>query len=268
MPMEFLKNNYEKVILIAVLVLLAVAAGYLPIEYSAVKRSLEEATRSYTRRTVQPLEPPNLSTNRQIIQRAMHPAAPQFASLGHNIFNPIRWIQGPDGTPIAAEDFGVKGLVVERIIPLYTRIEFLGVRVSPYSTRYEFQITQQASTNRTDRTPRRKFLTPGEDAGLFRFREVLGDPKNPKGAVVEIVDEPEPVVITTNKPYQVIAGYAADLRQKRTNRLYSHLRVGDRIIVGRSVYNVVAIEPTEVTLEESQTRKRVTLRLNTTQKNG
>jgi len=47
--MELIKNHYEKIILSLVLAALAVAAGYLPIEVSNVRQSLQEATRSYER---------------------------------------------------------------------------------------------------------------------------------------------------------------------------------------------------------------------------
>jgi len=259
--MELIKNHYEKIILSLVLAALAVAAGYLPIEVSNVRQSLQEATRSYERPQVEPLPALDLSTNEAALARLRHPLRIAFAAPGHNIFNSLRWIKSPNGL-IPEEDFGVRGLAVEKIVPLYTRIEYIGPRDTGFKVRYQFRVAQEASTNRVERRPRLRLMAVGDKNKLFTLRQVVGDPKNPKGVVIEIVDHPEPVTLSTNKPFSEIAGYAADLRHTGTNRRYSKVRVGDRIIVGRAAYNIVAIGPSDVTLEDSQTRKRTTIKAN------
>lgn len=257
--MEFLKNHYEKIILSIVLLLLAVAAGYAPLAVSNVRRSLEEAKLRIERRTVQPLEPPDLSTNQRIILRARHPQRFDFAA-DHNVFNPLRWIQDPQGKGIMpAEELGIKGLMVVNIRPLYRQIKFISVRETGSGIYYEVEVVNEAATDRVDRRPRNVLVAVGEKRLFFRLVEVKGDLKNPDALVFELDDRAQPVEVRLDKPFQELAGYAVDLEQKRANRRYRDLRPGDRVSVGNQFYTVVSVGPNEVTLEESQTRKRTTL---------
>lgn len=264
--MDFVKNHYEKIILSVVLLGLAVAAGYLPIEVSKVQETLNQTTQEVDRLPVKPLEPVDLSTNEVALARVENPDSVEFASSGHNVFNPARWIRTPDGGMMPEQDLGIQQLVVTGIVPLYTRIEFLGVRASEVSTRYQIQVTREASEKPSDQRPKLRFMTPGDKDSskdtLFIFREVLGPPEAPTGVVLELVDEGRTVTVTEEKPYEVIAGYAADLRHSTTNRNYNDQRVDSRLVLNGENYIIVAIGPEDVTLENVHSHKRTTIRLN------
>ena len=71
--MEFLKNNYEKVILSVVLLGLAVAAVLLLTWVGNEKRALEEIEGQIIQTPPKPLKPIDLSTNEMALQRLLNP---------------------------------------------------------------------------------------------------------------------------------------------------------------------------------------------------
>lgn len=263
--MDLLKNHYEKIILSVVLLGLAVAAAYLPIEVSKVQQSLDQTTQEVDRLPVKPLEPMDLSTNELAVARVEKPMPVPFASQGHNVFNPGRWVRTQDGGMAPEEDFGIDQLAATRIVPLYTRIEFLGVRSSEVSVRYQIQVTREASEKASDQRPKLRFMTPGErDSSkdtLFVFREVQGPPEAPTGVVIELVEEGRSVTISEDKPFEEVDGYAADLRHLTTNRNYTDQRVDSRLALSGETYIIVAIGPADVTLENVHSHKRTTIHL-------
>src|SRR5436190_20603187 len=94
--MEFLKNNYEKVILSVVLLGLAVAAALLPIWVAGEKRALEEADNQITQTERKELKPINLFTNELVLQRVVKATALRLSGE-HNLFNPVPWQRMRDG---------------------------------------------------------------------------------------------------------------------------------------------------------------------------
>ena len=98
--MEFLKNNYEKVILSVVLIGLAIAAVFLLTSVDSEKRSLEEIESGIIATRPKGLKPVDLSTNETALQRLLKP--PSLRLVGeHNLFNPVTWKKMPDGRLLA-----------------------------------------------------------------------------------------------------------------------------------------------------------------------
>src|SRR5438132_3393165 len=77
--MEFLKNNYEKVILSVVLLGLAVAAALLPIWVAGEKRALDEIDNQITQTERKELKSINLFTNEMVLQRVVKATALRLA---------------------------------------------------------------------------------------------------------------------------------------------------------------------------------------------
>lgn len=263
--MDLLKNHYEKIILSVVLLGLAVAAAYLPIEVSNVQRTLVDETRDIDQVRVDPLPDPNVSTNELALLRIRNPDPVQIAVRGHNVFNPGRWIRAQDGSPVPEEAFGVQQLVLTAIDPLYTRIEYLGVRETGNVIRYQLRITRESSPLRSDQTPKLRFMVPGEKDSdrntLCVLREVQGPPDQPTALRVELVEEGRTITLSEENPvYQEVTGYIVDLRHPTTNRNFNRQRLDSRISVSGETHKIVAISPDDVTLENVETLKRTTIR--------
>ncbi|MCP5521560.1 MAG: hypothetical protein H7A46_08435 [Verrucomicrobiales bacterium] len=258
--MDLLKNHYEKIVLSVVLLALAVVAAYLPIEVSNVRSSLAEFTGRVLGGRVDPLPPLNLSTNQAVLDRLhAYPGAP-FSRNGHNVFNPVRWVKGPDGMPIPEEDLGIKQLQVAKITPLYTRVSFDDVRDSGQTIRYQVKEVQETSTKASEQRGVVRYMTPGDKTDLFRLVEAQGPAGQPTGLVIELLDSNQQVVITLDRPYEVVSGYSADLRHAATNKTYNRERQDDQLAIGGETYKIVAIESDAVTLENVHTLKRTTIR--------
>lgn len=258
--MDLLKNHYEKIILGVVLLALAVVAAYLPIEVSNVRTSLAEFTQRVVGVAVKPLEPLNLTTNQVVLDRLQgHQSAP-FARSGHNVFNPVRWIRAPDGTPIPEADFGIRQLQVVRIVPLYTRISFDDIRDSGQTIRYQVKEVQETSPKASEQRGIVRYMTPGDGTDTFKLVAVEGSVEKPTGLVVQLVGSKRRVTITQEKPFEEVAGYSADLKHAATNRSYNRQRKDDQLTLGDESYKIVAIESDAVTLENVHTLKRTIIR--------
>ncbi len=259
--MEFLKKHYEKVLLSVVLVGLAVAAALLPIKVASVRNTLEQATRRYETRNIKPLKPLDLSTNEAELARLETGVPMPLETHGHHIFNPIEWVQkpGPDRILIPREDTGTKALIVTNIEPLHTTIEFEGLRDAGPNPRYTFRVKREAATNNIFWHPYQRIAGVGDKSDAFTLKEVKGPKEDPTEVVLELSDSKQTVSVSKDKPYDEVAGYAADLRYGVDNKLFPHVRQGQKITVGGVAYNIVAISQSDVTLEDSQTRKRTTI---------
>lgn len=145
MLMEFLKNNYEKVILSVVLLGLAVAAALLPIWVAGEKRALEEMDNQITQTERKELKSINLSTNEIILQRVVKATALHLSGE-HNLFNPVPWQRKRDGDlfPIrTGREIGPSALAITKTAPLYLRIEYDAPAPSADNVQYRFRVTRE-----------------------------------------------------------------------------------------------------------------------------
>jgi hypothetical protein len=259
--MELLKKHYEKILLSVVLVGLAVAAVWLVFRVSAVRQSLEEASQTFFGVRVQPLPPLDMSTNRALLGRLKAPDKCPLGDPGHNVFNPVPWIRLPNGPMAPRGDTGLKALVVTNLTPLYLRIEYLGAQGAGESTRYQFMVAREASTNAALWRPMVRTATLGNKNELFVIKDVKGPRENPTELLLELNDTKATVSVAKDKPYSEVAGYAADLRYDLESRVFNKKRIGDKISLADSTSTIVAIGSNEVILEDSKTIKRTTLRL-------
>lgn len=260
--MEFLKKHYEKILLSLVLLGLAVAAAWLPIKVSAVRQTLEEASTQLLTPKPKPL--PALDTNgfEQVLLRVDNPGSSPLGKPGHNVFNPIKWLKKPDGTPVPALDTGLSALSVTNITPLYLRIDYQGpqaFRETSGEIRYSFQITREAASRGSTRGPILRMATVGGKNEIFTLRELKGPKENPTALVLELNETKETVTVSKEKPYTQVAGYAADLRYEPENKTYAKQRVGEHLTLAGERYNIVYINQSDVTLEDNRTRKRTTI---------
>lgn len=259
--MDFLKKHYEKVVLSLLLLAMAVAAALLPLKVSQVRGELQQATRVYRARNPKPLPELDLSTNQVVLRRVLNPGKLSIAATGHNIFNPIQWKKKADGTPVPSELFGLSSLSLTNILPLQTRIQYRGSRDTGENQRYDFLITREAATNSAARGPVPRVLSLGGKTDLFVVKEAKGPKEAPTEVVLELTESRAVVTVSREKPYEETEGYMADLRYDAENKSFLRQRVGQKLSFAGETYNIIAIGPADVTLEDNRTKKRTTIGL-------
>lgn len=263
--MQFLKKHFEKVILSVVLLGLALAAAALPLEVNHVSQFLEETRNKVVRTTAKPFKPVDLSTNTAVVKR--FEGRIHFGySEPHNVFNPVLWLKRPDGS-IFKSGMGNSGpvaLVVTNIEELNLIVSFDGMGGAGDKPQYQFTVI-----NETNSTPRRKQLaTPGLKNQLFDLIEVKGPPQAPTAFVIKLnsKDEKQTLTVTKDKPYNRIIGYSADLIYPPGNQTLTKRRKDQPIHLkdDTETYKIVAINRNEVVLSADSTKKRTTLKWNST----
>src|SRR4051812_1423954 len=119
--MEFLKKHYEKILLSAVLLCLAVAAAWLPVKIRQEKEELQKTIVNLPK--PKELKPVDLSTNEVTLKRLQNPPTVELSGA-HNLFNPVTWKIKPDGSFIKIIREGVDALVITNIRPLFMELVF------------------------------------------------------------------------------------------------------------------------------------------------
>ncbi len=267
--MDFLKNHYEKLILSVVLLGLAVAAGYLPFVVSSVRERLAEVTTAIEEGRVEPLKPLDLSTNEAVLARVTSKVEFAFGEGPHGLFTPAgTWRKGPGPggwPPIPPAPSGVEGLKVTSISPLELKVEFQGVSQgssAAFGYRYRFYMQNEASTNSALARGRILILAakgkPSPTDPLF-IKDIIGPPDDPDSIQLQLTDSRQVITVTKDKPHVEVAGFSADLRHERENRNYPRQRPGSKLTIGGTVYNVVAINERDVTIEDDKTKRRTVI---------
>jgi hypothetical protein len=89
------------------------------------------------------------------------------------------------------------------------------------------------------------------------LRQVNGPPDNPTGLVLELTDGGDAVVISRDKPFQRVDGYAVDLKYDLEKKTWSNQRVGsEQLRFGNENYIIVAITKTEVVVLAKSNQKK------------
>ena len=259
--MEFLKNNYEKVILSVVLLGLAVAAVLLLTSVDAEKRALEETQSGVLRAKPKVMKEVNLATNETVLQRLVKPAELQLAGE-HNLFNPVPWQRMPDGRLIplrTGREMGAGALSIVTITPLYLRIEYEGVSGTGDTTQYRFKVTREAERTASKRVPSTlSAKAVGSKNNVF----VLTDMKpkdDPSIMTLELVADKEQAVVTKDKPYASVAGYTASLKYDPEKLTFLNKRLGDTLVFAGDTNKIIDITATNVTVQAISTTKRTTV---------
>ena len=258
--MEFLKNNYEKVILSLVLLGLAVAAVLLLTSVDSEKRALEEIESGIIAAKPKELKLVDLSTNEAALQRMLKPVSLRLVGE-HNLFNPVQWKRMPDGRvfPLrTGREIGPGALAITQLTPLYLKIEYEGPG-SGDAQQYRFKVTREAEKSLSKRIPTTFSVTAvGGKAPVFVLKDMKPKEK-PTDFVLELVDNKEQVVVSKDKPYVSVAGHTVDLRYDPENLKFIGRRLGDSLVFAGDTNKIVAITETNVTVQATSTTKRTTV---------
>jgi hypothetical protein len=267
--MQFIKKNYEKVLLGLVLLGLVAVAVFLLFLVSNEKQAQEERRNKIINRPVKPLVASDFASVEGLLKRAETPVTLNFSDNTHKLFNPIRWQKAADGhlikNPVGGD---VQKLEVVKISPLYLTIALDSVNASESGTRYGIVIEQQAASKASLRLRRSFYVSKGdkkeygERKEAFTLRDAVGPAENPTELVLDLSELDKPISISKEKPFRRVDGYTADLKFAPENRTFPGRRVGDRITIAGEDYNIVAIAESEVVLSAKSNQKKWTIKYN------
>ena len=248
--MDFIKKNYEKVLLVAVLLGFLGAVGYLLFKVPSDKEELEKERTSRQPRSVKPLTNLDMTLPEAAAKRLAGPAMIDF-SEPNKLFNPRTW-KLKDGELILATSVGVGSAIVTNITPLYTRISLDGVNVSGDSgPRYNIVVQKEAATKPSDRWPKHIYGPVGTKNENFTIVSAQGKPEDLSTLklVLDLTDTGKRVTISTNQPFQRVDGFLASIGK------WKDQRVGAPINLDNENYKIVAITNNEVVLSAPNGKK-------------
>lgn len=260
--MDFLKKNYEKVLLGLVLVGLMGVVGYMLVVVSNEKQKLDDLSQNVLHPHVTPLSNIDLTVSEQTVKRAATPVVLDFGPPGHRLFNPSAWQKGPDGRPVPRENIGPRALVVTNITALYFRLSLDKVEPVDNGFKYVIMTENQAAANPSQRHQKSNYCKLMDNTDVFQLIEVRGKPEDPTELVVKLKDSGDTAVIKKDKPFERIDGYMADLRHPLESRPWLGRRVGSSISFNGEDYTIVGINQNEVVLSAKSNGKKWTIKTN------
>jgi len=260
--MDFLKKNYEKVLLGVVLLGLAVAVAFLPFKIASEKQKLEDMRNTLIHPKVKPLTNLDLTMPDAVLKRTATPGTVDF-STPNKVFNPLLWQKTADGRLIKADDtnIGVNAVVITRMVPLYLKLTLNEVTTTDSGVRCKLGIENENALNLRDRR-KEKYCKVGDKNETFALREAKVAPNNPTNVtvVLELNDTAQRVEVTREQPYRRVDGYMVDLKYGPENKTWNARRVGAVLTFNGEEYNIVAITENEVVLSAKSNSKKWTIK--------
>jgi len=263
--MSFIKKNYEKVLLGAVLLGLVAFLLFGQVIVAREKQAMEDLTSGIIRATPKPLPALDMSRQENILNRVQSQFLLDFETT-NRLFNTMQWQREPNGRVIKISNgniVGPRAVKVANIRPLNFILRFDSFepasQLSP--ARYELTIEHEGATNPLDRRPKKHFLSPGlkeQAKEPLLLLSVSGPPDKPL-LTVEILETGEKVTVTLDKPFQEVESYEADLTYAPENKHWNNQRVGAALKFGNNNYNIVVIDQNEVVISAESNQKRTTL---------
>ena len=260
--MDFIKKNYEKIVLGLVLAGLIGALVFMLFYINSDRQQMEEHSNNVTHPKTAQLTNLDLTLTGNALARLRAPYNLDFET-GNKVFNPMEWQKGPDGMPIRATKVGPNLCIVTNITPLYLVITFDGLTTNELgAVRYTFGVEKQGATTASKRRRTQKFISVGEKPNdVFALVEVKGTPENPDALIIKLVDSNETVTVSKDKdnPYRRIDAYSADFRYDLEKKVFLRRRVNDKITFGGTDYIVSEVNQNELVLADQTNQKKTSL---------
>ena len=260
--MDFLKKNYEKVLLGAVLLGLAASAAFLPFKISSEKQKLQDLTTGLVNPPVQPLTNLDLTVTEAVLKRSGSPVVASFAPP-HRLFNPLPWQKTSDGRLIPQDDthVGPQAVTVSEVTPLHTIISLDSISTLETGTKYVIGIVREAATVPRDRAKKQTYNSVGGKNDFFTLREVQGPAENPTNLVLELRDGGV-ASLSKEKPFRRVDGYMASLKYDPDKKSWPNQRVGATLSLNGEDYSLVTVSTNEVVLAAKKNQKKWTITYN------
>jgi hypothetical protein len=260
--MSFIKKNYEKVLLGAVLLGLVGTLLFLPVMITADQNKAQAMRDSLIHPPPKPLPALDMSHETNVLNQVELPFEIDFETT-NRLFNPMEWRKTPDGRlfPIkTGSDDGPGAIKVTRLIPLYFVLKLDSVepanQFSP--ARYVISVQRQNAAMPSQRNAHPHYISIGEKNEAFSLVSVTGPANDPQLAV-QVADTGETVNLSKSKPYQRVSGYAADLAYPLLGKKWNDQRLDSNLKIDTGDYIVVVIDANEVVISAESNQKKTTL---------
>lgn len=257
--MDFLKKNYEKILLVIVLLGLVSALVLLLLIIPTKQSHLEELRQGLLNPRINPLPALDMSVENAALQLAQSPAQPDFTTK-HKLFNPVLWQMRSDGHLLKIDSdnqIGPGALKITTIKPLHLRV----IYGEPTADGYLIHVNDDAALRPYDRE-KNTIVSMNGPSDLLTLKSVTGPPDNPPTLNMEFNKEPhEAVTITPDRAYERVDGYTVTMTYPPdTNvQLGEDRRVGDRFRLEGAEYIVIAITENTVVVSSRDNHKRTTI---------
>jgi len=256
--MEFIKKNYEKLILGLVLLLLVAAAVFIIFFISEHRAAMLRLQDDVSNPKVTELEAVNTAEPDAAFQRTQYPVHLDFTGNNHNTFNPVTWKKMPDGKLLKLTSElheGPDALVVTNIKKLYLIISYNSPSASGYLLNIERQTMKSEGKRKTQ-----NFVSLQTKSELLTLLEVKGPADNPTELDLEWNETGEKIAVTPDKSFQRVDGYSADLKYPlETGKSWQDRRVGSTLNFANANYNIVAITESNVVVSAQSNQKKTTI---------
>jgi hypothetical protein len=257
--MSFIKKHYEKVLLGVVLLGLFAALLLLPIKIAADKAATQATKENIIHTPPKPLPPLDMSIENDALDRIHSPYDLDFETT-NRLFNPMPWQMTSDRRWIenrTGNELGAGAVQVTKIMPLYYYLRLDSAEPSNQfsAARYVVSIEQQDAPIVGQRHPRKHYLSVGDKDAALSLISATGPVNNPQ-LQLQIISTGEQVTISTNKPFQEVTGYAADLKYPPQNKSWYDQRDGAMLNLDGNDYKVVVIDPNEVVISAQSNYKK------------
>lgn len=256
--MQFLKKNYEK-ILLALIVLAALGVVlFLSILVSNEKQRLQALTNSYLPKHPKSFPPLDLKTYQDLLARAQSRVSLDFSS-SNRIFNPVRWQMDVHGkifrNPAGRE---IDQLQVTKLSPLYFIVSLESVSATPgLATHYGIGMTHEAALLSSQRLKKLTYAPLNETTNGFTVLSAEGQEDDPSSVTVELAEPEQKLTISKDQPYKKVEGYTVDLFYPPENRHFApNRRVGEAIYFAGESYKIIDIKESEIVLLQQSNQKQ------------
>lgn len=257
--MQFLKKNYEKILLAVVVLAALVVVACLPILVSHEKSKLDDLETKVITRKAKPLPPLDLAKYDASLQRAQAPVGLNLAGP-HKIFNPVRWQMKPGGViipnPAGRE---IDQLKITKISPLYEYYSLESVSVTPgLPTHYGIGIRHEAAASANARLVKITYVPLNVTTNNFTVLSAEGPEEEPTSVKLQLADSRQTITLSKDQPFKRVEGYTADLLYGPDNKEFKGRRKTDTstICFAGECYKIVDIEEFEVVLLQQSNQKQ------------
>ncbi|HTR40976.1 MAG TPA: hypothetical protein VMH87_05120 [Pseudomonadales bacterium] len=260
--MSFIKKNYEKILLGAVLLGLVVSLllGQAIVQHD--KDTLQQTMSSLIKRTPKPLDALDMSREDASFNRVQSSYQLDFETT-NRLFNTMQWQRAANGRIIKISngtEVGPRAVKVTGIKPLNFVLKFEtfepASQLSP--ARYQVTVEHGGAVNPLERRPKKHFIALGEKEQALSLVAVNGPANNPV-LTIQILETGEKITVTMDKPFQEVESYEADLTYPPENKHWNNQRVGAALKFYNNNYNIVVIDQNEVVISAESNQKRTTL---------
>jgi len=257
--MDFLKKNYEKILLGLVLAGLMGALVFMPFYISSDNQKMTDLTDTIIKKPVTELPGLDISAETAVMARLKGPYNLDLEST-NRLFNPMEWQKQADGTMVpVASHVGPQMVVVTNITPLYLVITLDSVTTNEISVRYAIGVEKQADKVPSKRHKVPRFISKGDKQNdTFALVDVKGAPENPDALVLKLVDSGEIISISHDKAYRRVDAYKADFRYDPERKVFRDRRVGDKVSFNGNDFIVDDIRQDELVLQDQSNQKKTT----------